>query len=71
MRQNGGVNRTRVGWPGRATKLTDRDGERGVLDRLASAVRAGESRVLVMRGDPGVGKTVLQDYLARQARGCR
>jgi DNA-binding CsgD family transcriptional regulator len=24
-----------------------------------------------MRGDPGVGKTVLLEYLARQARGCR
>jgi DNA-binding CsgD family transcriptional regulator len=42
-----------------------------VLDRLVDAVRAGESRVLVMRGDPGVGKTVLLDYLAGRARGCR
>ena len=46
-----------------ATRLTDRDGERDVLDRLVDAVRAGESRVLVIRGDPGVGKTVLLDYL--------
>ena len=52
-------------------KLTDRDMERGELDRLLSAVRAGESRVLMVRGDPGVGKTVLLDYLAGQARGCR
>jgi hypothetical protein len=44
--------------PGRARRLTDRDGERDVLDRLVSTVRAGESRVLVVRGDPGVGKTV-------------
>jgi hypothetical protein len=50
---------------GRAAALIDRDGERGVLDRLVSAVRAGESRVLVMRGDPGVGKTVLRDDHAR------
>ena len=57
--------------PGRATRLTDRDGERDVLDRLVGAVRAGESRVLVVRGDPGVGKTVLLDYLAGRARGCR
>jgi DNA-binding CsgD family transcriptional regulator len=49
----------------------DRRGERGVLDRLVEAVRAGESRALVVRGDPGVGKTVLLDYLAGQARGCR
>ena len=53
------------------TGLIDRDGERRVLDRLVSAVRAGESRVLVVRGDPGVGKTVLLDYLAERARGCR
>ena len=42
-----------------------------MLDRLVDAVRAGESRVLVVRGDPGVGKTVLLDYLAGRARGCR
>jgi len=54
-----------------ATRLTDRDGEREVLDRLVDAVRAGESRVLVIRGDPGVGKTVLLDYLAERAGGCR
>jgi KaiC/GvpD/RAD55 family RecA-like ATPase len=41
------------------TGLIDRDGEHGVLDRLVNAVRAGESRVLVVRGDPGMGKTVL------------
>ncbi len=57
--------------PGRATRLTDRDGERDLLDRLVGAVRAGESRVLVVRGDPGVGKTVLLDYLAGRAPGCR
>jgi DNA-binding CsgD family transcriptional regulator len=53
------------------TRLTGRDGERDVLDRLVDAVRAGESRVLVIRGDPGVGKTVLLDYLAERAGGCR
>jgi len=42
-----------------------------VLDRLVEAVRAGESRALVMRGDPGVGKTVLLDYTARRAQECR
>jgi DNA-binding CsgD family transcriptional regulator len=54
-----------------ATRLTDRDGERHVLDRLVDAVRAGESRVLVIRGEPGVGKTVLLNYLAERADGCR
>jgi DNA-binding CsgD family transcriptional regulator len=57
----------------RATRLTDRLSERDMLDRLIEAVRAGEGRALVVRGDPGVGKTVLLDHLARRASGsgCR
>ena len=42
-----------------------------VLAGLVAAVRAGESRVLVVRGDPGVGKTALLDHVAGQAQGCR
>src|SRR6202167_2290994 len=57
--------------PGRpATGLTDRLTERGVLDRFVAGVRAGEGRALVLRGVPGVGKTVLLDYLAERASGC-
>jgi DNA-binding CsgD family transcriptional regulator len=56
---------------GRAAGLTDRRSECGMLDRLVEAVRAGQGRALVLRGDPGVGKTVLLEYLAGQARGCR
>ncbi|XVU29609.1 AAA family ATPase [Actinoplanes sp. CA-054009] len=44
--------------------LTGRRDECAVLDRLAAAVRAGESRVLVLRGPAGVGKTSLLDHLA-------
>ena len=51
--------------------LTDRHAERGVLDGLVEAVGAGESRVLVVHGEPGVGKTALLDYLAARAAGCR
>jgi DNA-binding CsgD family transcriptional regulator len=51
--------------------LTDRDTERAVLDEFAAAVRAAQSRVLVVRGEPGVGKTALLDYLAGQVQGCR
>jgi hypothetical protein len=60
-------------WRGRAARLTDQLSERGVLDRLVAAVRAGQTRALVVRGDPGVGKTVLLEYLAGQASdsGCR
>ncbi len=42
-----------------------------MLTRLVAAVRAGESRVLVVRGEPGMGKTALLDHLAGQASGCR
>ena len=43
------------------------------LDRLVADVQADQSRVLVIRGDAGVGKTVLLDYLAERASnaGCR
>jgi DNA-binding CsgD family transcriptional regulator/tetratricopeptide (TPR) repeat protein len=51
--------------------LTDRRGERDALDRLVEAVQAGDSRVLVVQGDPGVGKTVLLDYVAERAHGCQ
>ncbi len=54
------------------TELTSRkrSGD-GVLDRLIEAVRAGESRALVLTGEPGVGKTALLDYVSAQASGCR
>ena len=38
---------------------------------MLEAVRAGESRALVVRGMPGVGKTALLAYVAERARGCR
>ena len=58
---------------GRPTGLMDRRSERDALDRLIEAVQAGQSRALVVRGDPGVGKTALLDYLAGRASdaGCR
>ena len=42
-----------------------------MLDRFADAVRAGQSRVLVLYGEAGAGKTALLDYLAGRAQGCR
>jgi hypothetical protein len=59
------------GLQGRTSGLTGRRGERGVLDELTASVRAGGSRVLVVRGEPGVGKSALLDYLAGRAAGCR
>jgi DNA-binding CsgD family transcriptional regulator len=56
---------------GGAMELIGRDGERDILDQLVAAVRAGESRALVVSGEPGVGKTALLDYLAEQSSDCR
>jgi DNA-binding CsgD family transcriptional regulator len=55
----------------RATGLTGRRSEREELARLLDAVRAGESKALVLRGEPGVGKTALLDDVADQATGFR
>jgi DNA-binding CsgD family transcriptional regulator len=55
----------------RGERLTDRRSECAALDRLVEEVRAGESRVLVVHGEPGVGKTALLDYLIGRAAGCR
>ena len=52
-------------------ELTDRRTECGVLDGLVEAVLAGESRVLVVHGEAGVGKTALLEYLADRASRCR
>ena len=51
-------------------QLTGRRSECEMLDRLIEAVRAGESRALVIRGEPGIGKTALLDYAADHASGC-
>ena len=59
------------GLGGRASGLTDRRGECGVLDQLVETVLSGESRVLLVRGEPGVGKSALLEYLAGRAAGCR
>src|SRR5580658_11012954 len=53
-----------------AAGLTGRLSERGVLDRFVAGVQAGEGRALVVRGEPGVGKTALLDCLAGRASGC-
>src|SRR6478736_2324625 len=42
-----------------------------VLDRLLEAGQGGESGALVVRGDPGVGKSALLEYVAGRASGCR
>jgi DNA-binding CsgD family transcriptional regulator len=51
--------------------VTGRRAERTVIDRLIEALRAGESRALVVVGEPGIGKTALLEYAAGRASGCR
>jgi DNA-binding CsgD family transcriptional regulator/tetratricopeptide (TPR) repeat protein len=51
--------------------LQGRGSECIVLKHALEDVRAGESRALVVCGDPGVGKTALLHYLLRQTSGCR
>jgi DNA-binding CsgD family transcriptional regulator len=53
--------------PNRAWGLLGRAHEREALDRLLANVRGGQSGVLVIRGDAGIGKTALLRYVARQA----
>jgi len=42
-----------------------------MLDRLAEAVCAGQSRALVLCGEPGVGKTALLRYLIGRSAECQ
>ncbi|HEY4464981.1 MAG TPA: helix-turn-helix transcriptional regulator, partial [Streptosporangiaceae bacterium] len=51
--------------------LLDRVPERAALGRLLEAARAGRSGVLVMRGEPGAGKTALLDWVIGSAAGLR
>src|SRR5271170_2689962 len=51
--------------------LLDRLPERAALSRLLDGARAGLSGVLVMRGEPGVGKTALLEYAIESAAGLR
>jgi DNA-binding CsgD family transcriptional regulator len=54
-----------------APALRGRLNECDALDRLLAQVRAGQSQVLVVQGEPGIGKSALLDYLAATASGCR
>ena len=54
-----------------ARALLGRNAEFASLDRMLDDARAGRGRVLVVRGEPGVGKSALLDYVAEQAKGCQ
>ena len=51
--------------------MHDRCEEREALVRLLEGVRGGQSRVLVVSGEPGVGKTALLDSAISSASGFR
>ena len=53
--------------PGGTLELLGRGQECADLDDLIAAVRRGESRALVLRGDAGIGKTALLEYLVSAA----
>src|SRR5258705_3433024 len=49
--------------------LLGRRTECAALDRVVEGARAGHRQVLVLRGEAGVGKTALLEYLLERARG--
>jgi len=57
----------------RGSRLYGRRAECQALDRLIAEVRAGQSSVLILRGEAGAGKTALLEYLTERSMGsgCR
>src|SRR5262245_47119277 len=53
-----------------APNLFDRVRERRELDELVAGVRAGQSRVLVLRGEAGAGKSALLRVVPDVAADC-
>jgi DNA-binding CsgD family transcriptional regulator/tetratricopeptide (TPR) repeat protein len=54
---------------GRSRLLAGRGAESARLDSLLADARAGQSAVLVLRGEPGIGKTAVLGYAAESAAG--
>lgn len=55
--------------PGGEPPLFGRQAECEILGKLIAGARAGRGGALVVRGEPGAGKTALLDYLVRRASG--
>ena len=51
----------------RGSRLYGRRTECQALDRLIADVRESHSRVLIIRGEAGAGKTALLEYLAERS----
>jgi DNA-binding CsgD family transcriptional regulator len=52
-------------------KLFGRQADCRALDRLLTDAVAGQSGVMVLRGEPGIGKSALLAYVAERAQGMR
>ena len=52
--------------PRRAGRLIGRRSECDALDQVLNEARGGSSRVVVLRGDPGIGKSALLNYVSEQ-----
>jgi DNA-binding CsgD family transcriptional regulator/tetratricopeptide (TPR) repeat protein len=57
--------------PGGRNLLVDRRAQTARLDRLLADARLGTSAAVVVRGEAGIGKSALLDYVLGQAAGCR
>ena len=51
--------------------LLDRERERAALDALLGDLRSGQGRALVVRGEAGVGKSALLEYVTGAAADMR
>ena len=51
-------------------RLSGRASECAALDELLRDIRRGKSRSLVLRGEPGIGKTELLEYLVESSSEC-
>src|ERR1700735_373741 len=51
--------------------LAGRGTECARLDQLLAEAQLGQSAVLLVRGEPGIGKSALLEYAAERANGCR
>src|SRR5436190_11521039 len=58
---------SRVTGPGQRPSLYGRVDESATLEGLVGDIRKGQSRSLVLRGEAGIGKTALLEYLVRSA----
>jgi DNA-binding CsgD family transcriptional regulator len=54
-----------------AAVLAGRGTECARLDQLLADAHLGRSAALVLRGEPGIGKSALLEYAAERAEGCR